>query len=405
MEVRTAKARHSRKMYRMVDGSCMSGADNAPGMGVLLNVRQLSKASPADARSHNRSLVLQTLYLKGPLSRAAIARATGLTKVTVSDLVSALIEEGLLEELGTDGKQKTGKPAVLVDLARTSFNLIAVDLSSHESFKGVVLDLNTDQLVGLEMELGEARGQAAVDLAVELVQALVQLAKLPVLGVGIGSPGIVDDRGMVHVAPNLGWENVHLGKIVTEATGIPTLVVNDANAAALAEYAFGEAPGDLIFISIGHGIGAGLIVSGRLVLGSQWAAGEIGQVMVGTDQGLAAPYSREHILEHWISTPSLTRRMQGATDAEREAVLTESGQRLGVALAPIIGALNLTQVVIGGPRELIGDRLAEATIETIRMRTMPDSHEELEVRSTSLGADNVLYGCAAMTLAEVLGAG
>lgn len=404
--VRTpAKKQHQRKMRRLIatSGAGPAGGPVTRGIGAVLSLRQAGKASPADARSHNRSLVLQTIYLQGPLSRAAIARATGLTKVTVSDLVAELLSEGLLEELGTDGQQRTGKPAVLVDLARGSFNLIVADLSEHDSFKGALLDLNTEPIVSLEFERSGAQGEEAVELAVRLISELKRIAQKPVLGVGIGSPGIVDSEGTVHTAPNLEWTDVPLGQIARERTGLPVLVTNDANAAALAEYAFGEEPGDLIFVSIGHGVGAGLIVSGQLVLGTRWAAGEIGQVMVGTDLGLSAPYSRDQILEHWVSVPSLTERVDGASHTETERVLTEAGQRLGVALAPVVGALNFKRVIIGGPEELLGTTLAQSTFDTIRSRTMPDSHEELVVHASALGPDNVLYGCAAMTIAEVLG--
>ncbi len=394
-------------MRRLIEGgsSGSAGGTSPLGLGAAFSLRQPGKASPADARSHNRALVLQTLYLKGSQSRAAIARSTGLTKVTVSDLIASLIEEGLVEELGTDGKQRTGKPAMLVDLARTSFNLITADLSGHDSFRAALLDLNTDRVASLEVDRGDSQGEDAVRLAVQLIQDLIGVARQPILGIGIGSPGIVDQQGTVHTAPNLGWENVPLADIVTAKTGISTLVVNDANAATLAEFAFGDDPEDLIFVSIGHGIGAGLIVSGRLVLGSRSAAGEIGQVMVGTDEGLDAEYSRDQILEHWVSVPSMQRAMAGLDEEGANRVLTEAGERLGITLVPVIGALNLNKVIIGGPGDTLGSALVEATSETIRRRTMPDLHEELDVRSSSLGPDNVLYGCAAMTLAEVLGAG
>src|SRR5690606_16581226 len=118
---------------------------------------------------------------------------------------------------------------------------------------------------------------------------------------------------------------------------------NDANAAALAEYRFGGAGEDFILITIGQGVGSGLILDGHPVTGSNFASGEIGQVMVGTDLGLDAPYSREQVLEHWLSVPALNQALKEAGDGEedRRRVLAEAGGRLGVALAPVVGVLNL----------------------------------------------------------------
>lgn len=373
------------------------------GMANLGGRRRLGKVIPSHARSHNRSLVLQETYLYGPLSRADLARSTGLAKVTVSDLVASLLEEGLLEELGTSDSQRAGKPAVLVDIARTSFEIVTVDLAMHDRFTGALMDMDARIYHREEVMLGSARGAEAVELAVSLVQRLVKAATKPILGIGIGSPGIVNDEGAILLTPNLEWEKVPLRDIIAQSTGLSTSVGNDANMAAVAEFAFSEEGSDLILISVGHGVGAGLMVSGQLVRGSRFAAGEIGQVMVGTDCGLDAPYSRDEILEHWISVPSLSSRIAAADLGDREAILREAGQRLGIALAPVVGALNLTQVVLSGPPDLIGGTVADMTLQTIRNRTIANSHEQLEVRMTNLGIDNVLYGCAAMVLTELLG--
>lgn len=373
------------------------------GMANLGGRRRLGKVVPSHARSHNRSLVLQDIYLYGPLSRADLARSTGLAKVTVSDLVASLIDEGLLIEVGTSESQRAGKPAVLVDLARSAFAIVTLDLSMHDRFKGALMDMDARIYHREEVKLGSARGESAVKLAVNLVERLIAASTKPIIGIGVGSPGVVNDEGFILTTPNLEWERVPLRRIIAAETGVPTIVGNDANMAAVAEFAFSEGGSDLILISVGHGVGAGLMVSGQLVLGSRFAAGEIGHVMVGTDGGLDAPYSRQEILEHWISVPSLSARLELADDDAKEAILREAGCRLGVALAPVVGALNLTQVILSGPPELIGGSVADMTLATIRNRTLPDSHEQLEVRLTNLGTDNVLYGCAAMVLMDLLG--
>lgn len=388
---------------------------SAGGLGPGRALRPRSKVLPEHARSHNRSLVLQTLYRSGQRSRADLARDTGLTRVTVSDLVAELLAEGLVVELGQRESARPGKPAVLLDINRTAHQIIGVDLSDHDRFRGAVMDLDGALLATAEVPLedgagetatGEpATGEAAVAKVRALVLRLVGTATAPILGIGVGSPGVVDLSGTILTAPNLGWTDVRLQDDLHTLTGLPVVVANDANAAVLAEHSYGGATGDMMLIRVGHGIGAGLIIAGTLVYGSHFAAGEIGQVMVGTDLGLDATYTREQVLEHWLSVPQLRRGIREAEAAGRDAtpVLREAGQRLGISLAPVVGALNLSELVLSGPTDLLDGPLAEATIHTLRNRTMAENHADLAVRMTTQGQDIVLRGAAVLVLSGQLG--
>jgi predicted NBD/HSP70 family sugar kinase len=383
---------------------------SAGGLGPGRALRPRSKVLPEHARSHNRSLVLQTLYRSGERSRADLARETGLTRVTISDLVAELLAEGLVIELGQRESARPGKPAVLLDIDRTAHQIVGVDLSDHDRFRGAVMDLDGELLATAEVSLEEgdgesATGETAVAKVRALVQQLVAAATAPILGIGVGSPGVVDLTGTILTAPNLGWTDVRLQDDLHRLTGLPVVVANDANAAVLAEHSYGGATGDMMLIRVGHGIGAGLIIAGTLVYGSHFAAGEIGQVMVGTDLGLDATYTREQVLEHWLSVPQLRRGIREAETAGRDAtpVLREAGQRLGIALAPVVGALNLSELVLSGPTDLLDGPLAEATIHTLRNRTMAENHADLAVRMTTQGQDIVLRGAAVLVLSGQLG--
>ena len=373
----------------------------APGRAL----RPKTKVLPEHARTHNRSLVLQTLYRAGQVSRADIARETGLTRVTISDLVAGLIADGLVVELGQRDGSRPGKPAVLLDMNRAATQIIGVDLSEHAVFRGAVLDIDGVILASAEVPLASSRGDEATGKVLDLVDRLVALATAPVLGIGIGSPGIVDPSGVVIAAPNLGWTDLELQRIIGERTSLPVFVANDANVAVLAEHGFGNADGDMMLVKVGHGVGSGLLVAGALVFGSRFAAGEIGQVMVGTDGGAEAPYDREKCLEAWLAVPRLESRVAAAAIAGEPIapVLREAGQRLGVALAPIIGALNLSEVVLSGPTELLDGPLIEAVGETIRNRTMAGFHSDATLRMTDLGRDIVVRGSAVMVLSGQLG--
>ncbi|MGW9184244.1 ROK family transcriptional regulator [Agromyces sp. NPDC055661] len=371
-------------------------------------LRPTGKVLPEHARSHNRALVLQTLYTSGARSRADVARETGLTRVTVSDLVAELIAEGLVVELGQREDARPGKPATLIDVDRGAFQIVGVDLSEHQRFLGAVVDLDGGIVARDEVACGGASGEHAVELVVELVRRLLDAATTPVLGIGVGSPGVVDPLGVVRSAPNLGWTDVALQARLQREFGVPVHVANDANVAVLAEH--GATPlDDLLLVKIGHGVGAGLIVGGRPVIGGGFAAGEIGHVVVGTDGGPRCACGKDGCLEAWLAVPRLTAQLD-AIDPEspdaasaRDEILHEAGRRLGIVLAPVVGALNLSEVVLSGPAELLDGPLHEATVDTLRMRTMAEHNRDLRLRMTEQAEDIVLRGAAVMVLSGQLG--
>lgn len=375
-------------------------------------LRTTAKVLPEHARGHNRSLVLQTLYRAGSQSRADLARQTGLTRVTISDLVAELIGEQIVIELGQREEVRPGKPATLVDIDRAAFQIIALDLSGHTRLRGAVLSLDGDVQESAELDLAGARGEAAFDRVSELLATVIALATAPILGVGIGSPGIVGLNGVVHTAPNLGWRDLPLQQRLQESFDLAVTVSNDANAAVLAEHSFGGVDHDLLLIKVDHGVGAGLLIGGRLVSGDRFAAGEIGHVVVGTDGGPECVCGKTGCLEAWLAAPRLSAALaeaerDSATPDEakraKEYVLAEAGRRLAIVLAPIVGALNLLEIVLSGPTDLLDGPLSAATIETLRSRTMVEFHGDLTLRMTSQGQDIVLRGAAALVLSGQLG--
>ena len=245
-----------------------------------------------------------------------------------------------------------------------------------------------------------------------MLTRVIGSATAPILGVGIGSPGIVDRAGVVRNAPNLGWRNQPLQARLQEKTGLPVRVVNDANAAVLAEHSFGGADHDLLLVRVGHGVGAGLLIGGRAIFGERFAAGEIGHVVVGTDDGPLCACGKSGCLEAWLSVPRLTGAIQDAASAAAspaeaelagQQILTEAGRRLGIILAPVVGALNLLEIVLSGPPELLDGALSAATVETVLSRTMASETGDLTLRMTAQGEDIVLRGAAVMVLSAQLG--
>jgi predicted NBD/HSP70 family sugar kinase len=367
------------------------------------------RAVPGDARRHNRSLVLRTLFRDGPLSRADLARSTHVTRVTASDLVSELIESGLVEELGTRPEQGVGKPATLVGIVADARFVLSLDLSDDERFQGALVDLSGKVVDRLTAPRGARTGVAALELVERMARDLAGRAERPLLGVGVGSPGVVDLSGVVLEAPNRGWYGVDLAGRLAAALegGPPTHVANDANAAVLGELSLAGPGGrSLLLVKIGHGVGAGLVVDGHLVVGERFAAGEIGHVMVDP-RGEPCACGRRGCLETAIAAPHMRRRLavaEAAGDGAAQArARRAAGSKLGSALAPVVSALNLREVVLSGPLDVLDETFRRAALRAIQSRTMPAVGDNVDIRLTAFGEDDVLLGAAMLVLDRELG--
>jgi predicted NBD/HSP70 family sugar kinase len=363
-------------------------------------LRPRGKRLQEDTRRHHRALLLQHLFGEGPASRADLARTTGLTRVTVSDLVGELVAEGLVEELGAPATSRVGKPPILIGLAADSAHIVALDLSVDGAMTGAVINLAGEVKFRRELALGGLKGDDAVALVHRLASDMIGLADRRVLGIGVGSPGVVDPDGTVIAAPNFGWAGVPLAAGLRAAFSLPVFVANDANAAVLGEHTFGDSgDGGLMVIRVGTGVGAGLVLEGTLLRGHHAAAGEIGHVVVDPD-GEPCACSRRGCLETLLAVPHLRRRL---AERDPEATLAGIGEQLGAVLAPVVGTLNLEELVLSGPADLLDGPLREATDRVIRERTMPVSGDGLIVRTSTLGEDGVLVGAAVLVLAGELG--
>ncbi|WP_298037049.1 ROK family transcriptional regulator [uncultured Microbacterium sp.] len=366
------------------------------------HLRSRTKVLPEQARAHNRALVLQTLYHAGSMSRADLSRETGLTRVTISDLVAEFIADGIIVELGVRETSGPGKPPILIDIDRLGHQIIGLDLSGTDVFRGAVLSLDGDVIEAREIARPErADGTAVYAAVVQLSRELIAASTTTLLGVGVGTPGVVRPDGMVLNAPNLGWVDFPLESRLHDDLALPVLVRNDANAAVLAEYTFGRARADFMLIKIGIGVGAGLLSDAQPMLGGRFAAGEIGHVAVGTDGGPRCICGNEGCLEAWLSAARLRDEI-GARPDDRDEILRDAGARMAIAIAPIIGALDLSEIVLSGPVDLLEGPFLDAAATTLRERTSGGAFDDVVIRLTAQ-EDIVLRGTAVMVLSGQLG--
>jgi predicted NBD/HSP70 family sugar kinase len=314
----------------------------------------------------------------------------------------------LVEELGVRADGRVGKPATLVGMRTESFAIVAVDLADDAWMRGAVMTLVGDVVRRRAVALDGRTGPAAIAALEELCRDLLAAADRPVIGVGIGSPGVVDSLGTVVEAPNRDWYDVPLAADLTASLGVPVHVANDANCAALGEFTYGGAGGSgLMVLTVGQGVGAGIVLDGALVQGHRHAAGELGHVTV-LDDGPDGPpplcaCGRRGCLETLLAVPALRRRTAGLAADEVRDELAAVGRLLGTALAPVVSALNLSEVLFSGPPDLLDGPLRAAAQTTIQQRTMPVVGADLRLRMASLGEDVALAGAAVLVLSGQLG--
>lgn len=348
--------------------------------------RPATKVLPKDARRHHRAMVLQQLFDQGPHSRADLARHSGLTRVTVSDVVSGLLADGLVTELGTRPGVRQGKPATLIGLSDNGPVVVAIDLSGSDTFAGALIDLH-GRVLARHSEPA-TRGESAVDAVIAIADALQTSTSRTILGVGIGTPGIVSPDGVIVQAPNIEWEDLDLAARVHTAGGYPVHIANDANLASIAECAFGDGDdGGLLLITVGQGVGGGVLVDGRSLSGPLLSSGEIGHVVVDPEGSRCACGNRG-CLETSLSAPALRR---AAADDERAAV----GARLGSVLTPVVTTLGIADVVLYGPTDLLDGPLLDATREALARQSLPFVAQRIHVRLVPQEAELVLTGAAA----------
>jgi glucokinase-like ROK family protein len=392
------------------------------------------KLTRYEAKRHNRRLVLRTIYQAGEISRADIARATGLTRTTSSSAVADLMEEGLVEELG-QGPSAGGKPPTILHVAQDARHVAGVDLGGL-TLRGAVFDLRGSVCHQATVPLNTGDGNHVLDLVLDLLDRLVELADRPLLGIGVGLPGLIDvSQGIVHQAVNLGWRQLPLMDLLAQRYHLPIGLVNDSQAAALAEYTFAnpDRVRDLAVILIKRGISAGLIFNGLLHHGtSRSGASEIGHVRVVEDGELCACGHRGcletvasqravlHMAQDiYDSHPqsSLRQFAAASTSVDMDAVLRALeagdpllasmvegvGRYLGIAAANLVSVANVPLVVLAGSVARFGNPLVEVVGREMRDRSLASLAEQVQVRVSELGDDIVMKGAAAAMLASELG--
>ncbi|MGW3589865.1 ROK family protein [Streptomyces fungicidicus] len=367
-------------------------------------------------RRRNLSRVMHAVSAEGPLSRAAIASRIGLTRAAVSTLVDELIRSGLLEELGPERPGRVGRPG----------SALAVSGSGPA---GIGAEVGVDHLAVCAVDLrGRVRSRAVRHVANRGRSAGPVLAQLTAMtkrvvaeaeaeglwpaGLAVAVPGLVarDARTVVR-APNLGWHDTDLGELLP---GLPLTVANEANFGALAELWLGEdTPRDFLHVSAEIGIGAAVVVDGRLLHGNRGFAGELGHVPVWPDgpecacggRGCLEQYAGEEAvlraagLEPGEDRVGLLAGRAEQGDARVRRALEDAGTALGIALTGAVNLLDPESVVLGGALSGLAPWLLPSLRSELARRT---AGPPCPVSVSPLGPEGPLLGAAHSVVRGVL---
>jgi predicted NBD/HSP70 family sugar kinase len=390
----------------------------------------VGRADQRAVRASNLSLVARRISESGALSRAQLAKLTGLNKTTVSSLVAELIERGVVSESGFADGGGVGRPAQILELDDTS--IAALGLEINVDYVAVcVCDLRG--AVRYRSAVGHDQRESAPALAFEMLAELVAAALaecdtlgLTPIGAGISVPGTVEaETGMLIHAPNLGWDLLPVAQCLREALGDPEFAIrvgNDANLAALGELESGALRGsrDGLLLYGNVGIGGALIVDGKIFPGSDGFAGEIGHFPVRPFDGEQCRCGGRGCLETMAGQEAIARKVgiQGTRNetsspallvAERArggdeqvlCALDEVAEFLGICIAAAVSLLNPRRVVLAGalgtlaPWLLPGARAAVALRATVGPTVV-------EIAGSELKDESAIRGGAALVLHDVL---
>ncbi|KQX61272.1 MULTISPECIES: ROK family protein [unclassified Streptomyces] len=327
------------------------------------------------------SQVFTTVLSQGPLTRLELARRAGLSAAAVTKAVRPLFESGyLVEDADTEARSALGRPANLVRVDGGRALFLGLKLTGDAIF-GVLTDLRCRTLLARRVPLTDRAAKAVLASTAELVRELLTEADgygVRVMGLGVAVSGDVDrGEGVVRYSPFLEWRDVPLAELVSAVTGLPVTVDNDVRALTVAEQWFGAGVGlsDFAVVTVGAGVGCGLVVHGRVVAGAHGVAGEIGHVTVDPDGPLCHCGNRGCV-EAIAADPAILTRIRERTGVEvtdtgeavalarrgdphaREAY-SRAGEAIGRGIATVANLLGPERVVISGEGLAAYDLFAE----------------------------------------------
>lgn len=381
-----------------------------------VGTERVTPGSQSSLREANRARIVNAVQQRGSLTQVELAGFTGLSPATVSNIVKELTGVGVL---CTSPTSRSGRRAQQVTLAR-NLGLVAGVHFGSRSLRVAIADMSYRVLAEQWMPLPpEHRADAGLEraalLLAELVESLdAEISELLAVGVAVCAPVDSATGRIVSVGVLRGWDGISVTEVLGSRLGVPVYVDNDANLGALAELRHGAARGrrHVVYLKVSHGVGAGLIVDGRLVHGRGGAAGEFGHITVD-ENGPICRCGNRGCLDAVIGAPALLQMLESSHghltlqdvvarakegDPGCRRVISDAGRLLAVAAADTCNLLDPELVVVGGRLAEAGPTLLDTFRSVLAQRTLPSTGGPVEVVVTELGISAEVRGALALAL-------
>jgi len=377
-------------------------------------------------RAFNRSTVLNNIKTAGSIARTDLARSTGLSPATITGITAELIEDGLVIEKAS-GNSRGGRRPILLALNPRGGYVVGIKLADQMVI-GALTDLEATILQKNSLVLEDHKVDTVCQTIAQIVTQLSHQASIPqgsLLGVGIGLAGIIDSSsGLLRHSPIFGWRNIPLIELLSGLLKVPIYLDNDVNTLTLTERLFGSGQGvdHFLTVTVGRGVGLGIVVNGQLYRGARGGAGEFGHTIIDST-GPACECGKQGCLETFVSDPAMMRMaaeayssgelpapvssitdllelaQQGVPPAV--AIFETAGEKLGQAIANLINIFNPQEVILSGEGLRAGSLLINAVRASINRHTMSGLAEDTQLRIDEWEDDAWARGAASLVLLEL----
>jgi predicted NBD/HSP70 family sugar kinase len=375
--------------------------------------RQLLKAI-------NRTSILNVIKAHGSIARADIADLTHLSPAAVTGLTAELIEDGLIVEK-QEGASRGGRPPILLALDSEAVCVVGIKLAEEHAALALA-NLNSDILAKDVILLAERDPESISDQLAKGVRGLLRATQVRsgrLLGVGVGLAGIIDSAaGVCRVSPHNGWREVPFAKLLEERLNCLVYLDNNVNSLTLMEqlYGVGQRARDFLVVTIGRGIGMGVVANGHIYRGAHGGGGELGHIVIDPD-GFLCNCGNRGCLETFVAEPWLLRRaalnglnvtspdeLLAAAQADHPVardVLEKAGCLLGQTMANLVNLFNPELIIVSGEGVRMGEFVFGPMRDAMQRHMFAKLAEGLEVKIEPVSDDAWARGAASLVLHKI----
>lgn len=385
-----------------------------------------SKGNRDLIRAINRSIILNMIKNYGAIARSEIAKKSKLSPATVTGITASLIQEGLVFEK-TSGDSTGGRPPILLALNPRGGYVIGLKLTDKKVIAALT-DLEANIISKDTVPLSGNTPEVVIGDIVGLIKHLLKTKSVDrdlVFGVGLGLAGIIDPQnGVLVKSPYFGWKNIPIQLLIQEKVSLPTYIENDVNTLTLSEKLFGGGHDteNFLVVTVGRGVGLGIVMNGQFYRGNSGGAGELGHTRIMKD-GPLCECGKRGCLEAFIGDPALLKEADEAfikglledkiQDISQLATLAQAGNEvaqtiystageiLGWSVANLIQVFNPGRILISGEGTRAGKFLFDPMKEAIKKYTMPELLPKTEILIDEWGDDAWARGAASLVLQEL----